>query len=283
MRIESKLFHPSLLPLAKIYTIFLVLLAVLVATAIYWREDEPRSEISYFSVLLWQLAIWLPWLIALPVIRYLLLDGPKSAGSKEGVFQAVILVVMVVLHWGWFYSISDAFSPYLGYPHTAYGVYPYFFIFWILIDIVLLWSLFQQMNAHQAKIATLDRMGSLERESIKSGSELPSKITVKKGNATVVLSAQEINWVSAEDYYARLYTVQGEYLLRQSLSKLLADLPSDEFIKIHRSTLVHIDYISELRTVDNGGLEVLLKDGNVRKVSRSAVKGLKQRLATNMS
>ena len=41
------------------------------------------------------------------------------------------------------------------------------------------------------------------------------------------------------------------------------------FVRIHRSTLVNVDRVSEMRTLDNGEYKVLLRDGTELKLSRS--------------
>jgi two-component system LytT family response regulator len=51
------------------------------------------------------------------------------------------------------------------------------------------------------------------------------------------------------------------------------------FLRIHRSTLVNKDRISELRALDNGEYDVLMQDGTQLKLSRNYRAALQEILA----
>jgi two-component system LytT family response regulator len=90
-------------------------------------------------------------------------------------------------------------------------------------------------------------------------------ISVPGGN--LVLPVTDIDWIEADDYYARIHVGPKNYLFRESLSSLEATLDPMLFVRIHRSAIVQIDRVRELKHT-SGGLSVVLRDGRRIQVSR---------------
>ena len=77
----------------------------------------------------------------------------------------------------------------------------------------------------------------------------------------------DINWIGADDYYARIHIGSKSHLLRESLASLEKSLDPCRFVRVHRSAIVQIDRVRELRA-GRGGDEVVLRDGSRIRVSR---------------
>ena len=105
----------------------------------------------------------------------------------------------------------------------------------------------------------------------KPSPDIEDVITVRQGYNNVLLQPENIQWVSAEDYYARLHTDSKSYLIREPLKVLLDRLPEGDFIQIHRSTIVRRTFIESYTAK-----EATLRDGSVRRISRSGMKRLQQ-------
>jgi len=89
------------------------------------------------------------------------------------------------------------------------------------------------------------------------------RLVVPTPSGELVLPSAEIDWVSADDYYACVHAGSRQYLLRESLSSLEERLDSRRFIRVHRSAIVQIDCIRELRSN-----ELTLTSGTTVPVSR---------------
>ena len=76
-------------------------------------------------------------------------------------------------------------------------------------------------------------------------------------------------WIVAEDYYASVPVAGKFYLLRQSLTQLERDLAPSGFVRLHRSALVNLAAVRELRRSPTGGVAVVLADGTRLAVSRA--------------
>jgi two-component system LytT family response regulator len=111
-------------------------------------------------------------------------------------------------------------------------------------------------------------------ERLKKGIDL---LVVPAAASNLVIPVAEIDWIAADDYYARLHVGAKTYLLRESLSSLEARLDPLCFARLHRAAIVQLDRIRELRATVRGG-EVILRDGSRIPVSRRRRAVLDQRL-----
>lgn len=71
-------------------------------------------------------------------------------------------------------------------------------------------------------------------------------IQAQVGNSLRMISTREILFFRADEKYTRVQTAQGEVLIRKTLKELEEELDPKEFWRIHRSTLVRVDAISEV-------------------------------------
>lgn len=104
------------------------------------------------------------------------------------------------------------------------------------------------------------------------------RLRVPSSGRTTIVEAAELDWIGAEDYYARLHTAAGSYLLRESLRSLEERLDPAEFCRVHRSAIVRLDRVRELRPTFRGDAVAVLKDGTRVQVSRSRRAELEGRL-----
>jgi two-component system, LytTR family, response regulator len=98
----------------------------------------------------------------------------------------------------------------------------------------------------------------------KSGVE---RLVVSTAASELVIPVAEIDWIGADNYYACLHIGAKDHLLRESLTSLEARLDARCFARVHRSAIVQLDRVRELRTAPNGD-EVVLRNGARVPVSR---------------
>lgn len=235
------------------FVTLMIAIGVLLGLLIYWREENARDQVNLYKVVLWQIAIWLPWIISFRVLDSIIEKTNKAKHRVLTLFGSCI--ILVGLHFGWFFFLSSYFSPYLGQNGSRYGVFRYFFIFWTLLDIGLIWFI----------IDKLERVEYIEKSP-------PLLFELTRGGNKYFCEPAQLQLLIAENYYSKLYTTEGIFVMRKSLKSFQDVLPSDMFKKIHRSTIINVNYVSELAKVNDKGLEVIMKDGIRRKVSRNYVK-----------
>ena len=83
------------------------------------------------------------------------------------------------------------------------------------------------------------------------------------------LPVRSIRRVSAEGKQVRVFTDQGEHLLRRSLAELEGRLDPRRFVRVHRSDLVAIEAVAHLEPWDHGDGLLVMKDGSHVVLSRT--------------
>lgn len=107
-------------------------------------------------------------------------------------------------------------------------------------------------------------------------------IPVELGGTTKLVRRSSVRWVEAQGDYARLHTDDGSHLVRIPLAQLEENWSEAGFVRIHRSYLVALNLINELR-MSSSGYSVLIAGGPMREprelpVSRRHTRELKDRL-----
>ncbi len=105
------------------------------------------------------------------------------------------------------------------------------------------------------------------------------RLMVKSAGRVLFLRTGEVDWIEAADYYACLHVGAKTYLLRRSMTDLERELDPKTFCRIHRSAIVNIARVRELRLDSNGEYEVSIEGGANVKVSRAYREKLQERLA----
>jgi len=94
-------------------------------------------------------------------------------------------------------------------------------------------------------------------------------LMIKDGGRVLFLRVEEIDWIEAAGVYVQIHTNGKTWLHRISLGELEAKLDAWRFLRIHRSTIVNLQRIRELRPHSHGDFLVVLHDGTELKLSRS--------------
>jgi two-component system LytT family response regulator len=95
------------------------------------------------------------------------------------------------------------------------------------------------------------------------------RLVIKNNGRVFFLKTEEIDWISAEGNYVNLHVKKDSYLLRETISSLEAQLDPQKFARIHRSQIVNLDRIRELRHWSHGEYQVILHNGVELMLSRS--------------
>jgi DNA-binding LytR/AlgR family response regulator len=101
-------------------------------------------------------------------------------------------------------------------------------------------------------------------------------IAVELAGVTRFVQRSQVRYVEAQGDYARLHTASSSHLVRISLATLEERWADAGFVRIHRSTLVALGHVDEIR-VDGGHCSVRLGDRTLQ-VSRRHTRGLRDRL-----
>ena len=95
------------------------------------------------------------------------------------------------------------------------------------------------------------------------------QLVVKDGGRTLVLAHEDIVWIEAEDYCARIHLRGRTVLVRESLRALTDSLDGAGFVRVHRSAIANVAWVQEIEPLASGDQRLTLRDGTVLKVSRT--------------
>jgi two-component system LytT family response regulator len=88
------------------------------------------------------------------------------------------------------------------------------------------------------------------------------RIVVHTANGKLILNADEVDWIEADDYYAAIHSRNTRHLVRESLASLEQRLNRKRFVRTHRSAIVNVDRVCEVRKED--GETLLLLENGIR-------------------
>jgi len=94
------------------------------------------------------------------------------------------------------------------------------------------------------------------------------RIIVQTGKGEAIIRRDDIECLEAARNYVTVSTAERDYLVRNTLSKLEQQLAPGRIVRTHRSYLVNIDKIDEIRTTESGGREIRLQGGRTVPLSR---------------
>ncbi|MCW9705983.1 LytR/AlgR family response regulator transcription factor [Fodinibius salsisoli] len=109
----------------------------------------------------------------------------------------------------------------------------------------------------------------------KADQKIASKtITVKNGKSSKIVDIVDIKWIASDGAYLDIHTTDKKYIVLDSLKNIIKTLP-ENFKRIHRSTIVNMDNIKELKSRGNGDYDVIMDDDRLLRLSRNYRKQLK--------
>jgi len=97
-----------------------------------------------------------------------------------------------------------------------------------------------------------------------------SKLPVKEVDKTVFIPHSQIMYIAADRYYAEIFILKGsKKVVRHSLNKLEEILDQQKFQRIHRSSIVNLDFVKEVLHNDYAQIDLKMKNEEILRVSRS--------------
>jgi two-component system LytT family response regulator len=109
-----------------------------------------------------------------------------------------------------------------------------------------------------------------------------SRIAVKERGRVVLVRTDDIDWIEAADYCAKLHAREGEYVIRESMKSLAARLDPAHFFAVSRSAIVNLDRIREIQSLARGSHIVILNNGTQVTLSRARREALARQLRQSL-
>lgn len=104
------------------------------------------------------------------------------------------------------------------------------------------------------------------------------RLMIKSGGRIHFVRMADIDWCEASGNYVRVHVGAQEHLVRDTMAHLESELDPQQFVRIHRSTIVNVDRIQEMQSSFNGEYVVLLRTGVRLTLSRGYRDAIQNRL-----
>jgi two-component system LytT family response regulator len=103
-----------------------------------------------------------------------------------------------------------------------------------------------------------------------------SRVVVKKNNKIIIIPADKIINLEAQDDYVMINSNEGSFLKTKTMKFFEENLDPEEFMRIHRSHIIRIDKIKNIELLEKESYRVTLENGTACPVSKSGYSKLKQ-------
>jgi len=95
------------------------------------------------------------------------------------------------------------------------------------------------------------------------------RLPVKANGKVMAVRVADIDWIEADHDYVLLHVSDKSWILRETIANVEMRLALSGFVRIHRSALVNVDRVRELRPRSKGEFSVVLLDGKQLKMTRN--------------
>ncbi|MEA4967473.1 MAG: LytTR family DNA-binding domain-containing protein [Bacteroidaceae bacterium] len=120
---------------------------------------------------------------------------------------------------------------------------------------------------------------SIEEKDLSNEKECIERISVKTGQKLYVLMLEVIMFLQSNGDYVSIYSKENVYLKEQTMKYFEKNLPPKQFIRIHRSYIVNVDYINSIQNYKKNQFKVKLKNNYELRASQTGYNLLKERLS----
>ncbi|MFH1297787.1 MAG: LytTR family transcriptional regulator DNA-binding domain-containing protein [Bacteroidota bacterium] len=108
--------------------------------------------------------------------------------------------------------------------------------------------------------------------------DLLTRIAVKVRHKVYVIPVHDIRYFEADGDYVTIHTEKERFLKEKTMKYFETHLDPTMFVRIHRSTIINVDFMDKLEYYDKESYAVLMQDGTSLKASTSGYKVLKETL-----
>lgn len=140
----------------------------------------------------------------------------------------------------------------------------------------------QALDKAKIRLAVPERVlnEKVERlqEQLDEGQSILDRVICRLGSRIHVIPVEKIFYIESQDDYVMVYSEMGNYLKEKTMKYFEQHLPVNDFIRIHRSYIIHISQIVSIELYGKDTHLAVLRCGTKLKVSAEGYKRLRERL-----
>jgi hypothetical protein len=236
---------------------------VLTLTQDFLRSDL-RNSAFYFSESFMFSSFW--WLFApLLFTQYF---AVKYKNKKQLAFQVAVIILPIFLHLFafpflvWVLSTVFYYHTYSFQQTFRYTLSEHLYFLVLFYSIPVLTFLF---FLKKTKLA--ETISETLNERIRN--QFICTIVVTGGNKKCIIAVSEILYFSANPPYINIHCEGKKYLHNETLKSISNKLNAEQFVRVHKSTIVNIKMVASYTTRLNGDYDLTMKNNVQLRVSRN--------------
>ena len=136
----------------------------------------------------------------------------------------------------------------------------------------------RQLSLSRQLLSVVEKYGAVSEDQVK-----PTVLALNVGDGVMHVNEEEVLQIEAAGEYACVHTQSETFVVRESLKCFETDLLSRRFFRIHRRTIVNLDYVEQVHTHKGAEYFAQLRNGQKLAVSRRRYAGLKAVLEARAS
>lgn len=102
-----------------------------------------------------------------------------------------------------------------------------------------------------------------------------NRIVVKTGSKVKIIPVHEIQYLEADDDFVKIVTAEGSFLKNKTMSFYEQTLDAQQFVRVHRSYILHISQITKIEPYQKETHLAILRNGQQIPVSKTGYTKLK--------
>ncbi len=272
----SSLFHRKISSNRNpiiILTISFVLLAIIgigqdYISSLINKNSFYLSESSLYKV------IWLLFIPLLPLNNYFTGKINKMFSINKWLFIAIFSMVYSIVH---IYLASGAIyilsSILMDHTFTTFRVFRYFVSADFYIILIIYSAFLIYLSFHKFTTGKITKP-VLQQKYLRL-------IEIIANSKTILVAVEDVICIKSDRPYIAIVTKDNRYMHSSTLKKISTKLDSTCFVRIHRSTIININYIICLHSRSNGDYDVEMKNGEYVRMSRNYSRDLKSTMTSS--
>ncbi|MFM9840346.1 MAG: LytR/AlgR family response regulator transcription factor [Cyclobacteriaceae bacterium] len=248
-------------------TVFILTLAVLAFVLLTLTQDFLRANLRnsafYFSESFLFSSFW--WIfVPLLFVQYSVI---KNRNTPKLEFQIVVIVLPMVIHLlafpflVWILSKTFYYHTYAFQQVLRYTLSEHLYLLLLFYSLPILAFQYFLNRTFEEEIFEM-------RES-NGARQFIDTILVAESNHKRVIAVSEICYFAANPPYITIYANDEKHLHNETLKSISTKLNPQQFVRIHKSTIVNIKMVAAYTTRLNGDYDLTMKNKTQLRVSRN--------------
>ena len=125
-----------------------------------------------------------------------------------------------------------------------------------------------EIGVIRRQIQNLVQSNTQDKIDSKPDKKFVSRMMIKERDSMFFIKTEDIDWVEAAGDYVSIHIGSRTHLIRETMAGMEKKLDDQQFVRIHRSTIINLERIKEFKPYFHGDYMVYLDIGKELRVSR---------------